>query len=105
MSDFWYPHTVTVRDRMPAGSRGYAHGDPRNLDAEVLDEQRMVRTDGGQEVLSSTRVTVPIGAAVTVGALVTVWPGESDERESEVLVVQRDVNDLPLPSHLILSLT
>lgn len=101
---FWYPHTVSVRD-ITAGGMGSSYGSARSLAAEVLDEQRLVRAADGAEVVSSTRVTVAVDAAVAPGSLVTVWAGTAAEREATVLAVQQDVNDLPLPSHLVLFLT
>lgn len=102
---FFYPHTVSVRDRLGSGSVGARHGDPRSVPAEVLDEQQLVRDRDGQEVVSSTRVTVPLDANVPVGSLVTVWQGTSAQREAEVLSVARDDNgDDDLDSHLELRL-
>lgn len=101
----FYPHVVSVRDRLGAGSVGVRYGPPRTLSAEVLDEQQLVRDRDGQEVVSSTRVTVPLDANVAVGALVTVWAATSAEREAEVLAVGRDDNGAtPLDSHLVLRL-
>lgn len=103
---FFYPHTVKVRDRTSVGGLGTTYAAPRELQAEVKDEQRVVRNAAGQEVVSSTQVTVPLDAAVPVGSLVTVWAGTSAEREAEVLAVGRDDNTgTPLDSFLVLSLT
>lgn len=104
-ASFFFPHAVTVRDVVRTGSYGAEHADAaRSLAAEVLDEQKLVRNDAGEEVVSSSQVTVPIDANVAPGALVTVWEGTSAEREAVVLSVQRDENDPPLPSHLVLRL-
>lgn len=97
---FFFPHVVEVREVV-----GEAEGPKRNVDAEVIDERTIVRNRDNQEVVSNTRVTVPLEANVGVGALVTVWPGGTAEREAEVLRVGRDENDPPLPSHLVLWLT
>lgn len=102
---FWFPHTIRVRDAIAGGGRGPRLGEPREVRAEVLDEQRLVRSADGREVVSSSRVTVPLEADVAVGSEVTVWPGRSAERTATVLAVGRDENDPPLPSQLILSLT
>ena len=103
-AEFFFPHQVQVKDRTAAGGTGPRHGGPRTLRAEVLDKTELVRNTAGQEVVSSARVTVPLDAAVAVGALVTVWAGTPAQHESEVLAVSRDENAPPLPSHLILSL-
>lgn len=100
---FWLPHTVQVRDIKRTGA-GPQPGAPRELRAEVLDEQAIVRDASGEELVSSTRVTVALDANVAPGALVTVWAGTTAAREAVVLSVSRDVNDPPLPSHLVLRL-
>jgi hypothetical protein len=102
---FFYPHSVSVRDRLGSGSVGVRYGDPRSLPAEVFDEQELVRDRDGQEVVSSTRVTVQLDTNVPVGSLVTVWSGTSAQREAEVLSVARaDNGDDDLESHLVLRL-
>lgn len=83
---------------------GCGFAEPRELIAEVKDEQRLVRTADGSEAVSSSTVTVPLESAVAPGALVTVWAETSAERESSVIAVAREENPPPLPSHLILSL-
>ena len=100
--EFFFPNTVRVRDLTGGGGMGGGYGDPRTLAAEVIDVQEIVRNAAGEEVVSSSRVTVPLGANVRLGSLVTVWPGGVSEREAEVLRVGRDENPPPLPSHLIL---
>lgn len=101
---FFWPHKVTVaNDNGPTGM-GSGYADPRELVAEVKDQQRLVRTPDGSQAVSSTTVTVPIDSAVTAGALVTVWAGTVHERTSTVIAVERDEDEPPLPSHLILSL-
>ncbi|WP_417555595.1 hypothetical protein [Microbacterium sp.] len=100
---FFFPDTVTVRDRTGGGGMGSGYGQPRTLAAETIDVQQIVRDASGQEVVSSSRVTVPLDANVPIGSLVTVWPGKPGaEREAEVLQVGRDENPPPLPSHQIL---
>lgn len=104
-ASFFFPHRVQVRDMVRQGGMGSVPGAPRTLIAEVIDERTLVRDKDSREVVSNSRVTVPDNAAVSVGALVTVWPGEPDEREAEVIRIGRDKNDPPLPSHQILWLT
>lgn len=101
---FWFPHTVTVEDAIPAGGAGVRFGSARTVAAEVRDQQRIVLDASASEVVSNTQVTVPVEANVPVGSMVTVWAGRVGARRSRVLAVQRDENDPPLPSHLILSL-
>ncbi len=103
---FFYPHTVHVRDIGAGPGLGESFGPSRALAAEVKDEQQLVRTADGEEVVSSTQVTVELDANVAPGSLVTVWKGTTAEREATVLAVARDDNgDSPLDSHLVLSLT
>lgn len=104
---FFYPHRVKVRDVVGIGSYGPIHmpeDEAREVVAEVLDEQTLVRTADADEVVSSSRVTVPLDADIGPGALVKVWEGTSAEREAIVLTVGRDDNDPPLTSHLVLRL-
>lgn len=102
---FFYPHTVGIRDMIRGGGKGDHPGPSRSVIAEVIDERTLVKNRDNREVVSNSRVTVPIDSAVLPGALVTVWPGEPEEREAEVIRVGRDKNDPPLPSHLIVWLT
>lgn len=103
-TSFFFPHRVTVRDFQEGAGDGPGHGAPRELIAEVKDEQRLVRDADGSEAVSSTTVTVPLESSVAPGSVVTVWAGTSCEREATVMAVARDENPRPLPSHLILSL-
>jgi len=102
---FFWPHRVSVRDAIPGGGMGPRFGSPRELAAEVIDSHRLVRTADGREVVSSTRVTVPLDAGVPVGSEVTVWPGRANARKATVLVVSYEDNgDADLGSQLVLSL-
>ncbi|NHI16862.1 hypothetical protein [Microbacterium excoecariae] len=103
---FFSPHTVRVRDIASSGGMGTTYTAPRELAAEVKDEQTLVRDRDAREVVSSTQVTVALDARVTPGALVTVWPGEGAgvEREATVITVARHVERPPLESHLVLFL-
>ena len=100
---FFFPDAVRVRDLRAGGGMGGGYGPSRTLAAEVIDVQEIVRNAAGEEVISSTRVTVPLESSVTLGSLVTIWPGKAGaEREAEVLRIGRDENPPPLPSHQIL---
>ncbi|HWU30197.1 MAG TPA: hypothetical protein VN041_14030 [Microbacterium sp.] len=100
---FFFPDTVKVRDYQAGGGMGGGYGNTRTLAAEVIDVQEIVRNAAGEEVISSTRVTVHLEANVMLGSLVTVWSAVMGaEREAEVLRIGRDVNPPPLPSHQIL---
>lgn len=99
---FFFPNTVKVRNKLGSGGMGTSYGAPRSIAAETIDRQELVRNTAGQEVVSSSRVTVHLTENVPLGSLVTVWPGQAGEREAEVLHVSRDENPAPLPSHLIL---
>jgi hypothetical protein len=101
---FWYPHQISIRDLTGKGGMGSTYGAPRTLSAEVLDEQTLVRDADGREVVSSTRVTLPLPEHVPLGSLVTVWPGEPHEREAEVLAAAVNPNDPPLDAYLVLRL-
>ncbi|MDR6142040.1 hypothetical protein QE375_001594 [Microbacterium foliorum] len=99
---FWFPHTVSVRAHLGDGGRGPRYAAATDASAEVLDKQERIRDAKGVEVVSSSRVTVPINTVAPLGSLVTVWPGRPTQREAEVLQVGIDENDPPLPSHLVL---
>lgn len=100
----WYPHTVQIRDALPAGGMGGGFAAARTLAAEVIDTQTLVRDKDGREVVSSTRVTLPLPQHVPLGSLVTVWPGMPQEREARVLAASLSPNDPPLDAYLLLSL-
>lgn len=103
---FWFPHSVTIRPMRGGGGMGTRPGDPTPSAAEVIDKRELVRDANGREVVSSTRVTVPLDTDVALGSLVTVWPADpAARREATVLQIGRDENPPPLPSHLILWLT
>lgn len=102
---FFYPHQISVRDLTDEGGLGSSWGSPRTLDAEVKDEQKLVRNAEGSEVVSSTQVKVPLDSDVAPGALVKVWAGTTAEREARVITVGRSDNrGTPLDSYLTLSL-
>ena len=101
---FWYPHTVQIRDALPAGGMGGGFAAARTLAAEVIDTQTLVRDKDGREVVSSTRVTVPLPQHVPLGSLVTVWSGMPRERTALVLAVAANENADLLDSYLVLSL-
>ena len=101
---FFYPHQVLVRDLVRAGGMGSSHGAARALAAEVIDTQTLVRDKDGREVVSSTRVTLPLPQHVPLGSLVTVWPGMPQEREARVLAASLNPSDPPLDAYLLLSL-
>ena len=102
--EFFYPHTVQVRDKVSAGGMGTIYGSPRTLAAEVKDVQTLVRDADGREVVSSTQVTLPLPEHVPLASLVTVWPGEPRERQARVLSASANPNDPPLDDYLLLSL-
>lgn len=101
---FFYPHQVSIRDLTSSGGMGETYTAPRALAAEVVDEQTLVRDAAGQEVVSSTRVTLPLPEHVPLGSLVTVWQGEAREREARVLAAAVNPNDPPLDAYLVLRL-
>lgn len=103
-ASFFFPHRVRVEDAVSAGGSGTKFAEPREVIAEVRDEQRIVMGADASEHVSNTQVTVPLDAAVPVGSMVTVWAGRVGARRARVIAVQRDENPPPLPSHLILSL-
>lgn len=102
---FFFPHVVEVQDLTGSGGMGQSWGAKRNVDAEVIDERSLVIGPDGREVVSNTRVTVPLEANVPLGSKVIVWPGGTAERQAKVVRVGRDENAPPLPSHLVLYLT
>jgi O-phosphoseryl-tRNA(Cys) synthetase len=100
----FYPHTVHVEDLLGSGGMGKRFGSEREVAAEVRDEQTVVRDADGQEIVSSTTVTVKLAANVPNGSRVTVWKGKAGERTAHVVKVGREENPRPLDSFLVLSL-
>lgn len=101
---FFFPDRVRIAPYRGSGSAGDVFDDPVEAEAEVIDRAELVRSADGDEVVSSTRVTVPLDTDAPVGSLVTVWPGEGAERTALVLQTSRERNPAPLPSHLVLHL-
>lgn len=101
---FFYPHMMKIRD-VTTGGMGTTPGAARDVRCEVRDEQRLVRTADGAEVVSSSQVTVPSTEVISLGSHVTVWPGQPGEREATVLAVGRNENDDDLDSFVVLWLT
>lgn len=101
---FFYPHTVKVRE-VVTGGLGTTVGSPRDVACEVKDEQRLVRTSDGAEVVSSSQVTVASTEVIPLGSRVTVWPGQPGERDATVLAVGRNENDDDMDSFVVLWLT
>lgn len=101
---FFYPHEVEIEAQLSAGGMGKSFATKVSSPAEVKDEAQLVRDAAGQEIVSSTQVTVPVETVAPVGSWVTVWPGTSKARRSQVIVVATDENPRPLESHLILKL-
>jgi len=103
---FFLPHTVSVRALTSSGGMGSTYAVAATFDAEVKDEQRLVRNKAGAEVVSSSQVTVALDPMVPVGSLVTVWPTQPSAREAVVLAVARNDNtdDLDFDSFQVLYL-
>lgn len=103
-TDFFYPHTVLVKNLVAGGGLGERFGAPRTLAAEVIDEQKVVRSADGAEVVSSARVSLPLPQDVPLGSLITVWAGQPQEREARVIASAVNPNTEPLDAYLQLSL-
>lgn len=97
------PHVVRVRDLQAGGGMGSTHAEPRDVVGFAEDEQRVVKSAGGQEVISSGQVTVNFDEQIPLGSLVTVWPGMTGEREAEVIAIGRHHHPA-LPSYQTLTL-
>lgn len=102
---FFFPDWVDIQS-VQSGGMGTTPGAKRRSAAEVIDQQTLVRGADGAEVVSSTRVTVPLDPPVPLGSMVTVWPDgpAAAKRTAVVLQVGRDENPPPLPSHQVLYL-
>ncbi len=103
-SEVFYPHTVRIRDALPAGGMSAGYGPPRTRPAEVKDTQTVVLGTDGREVVSSATVSLPLPEHVALLSLVTVWPGTPREREALVLAASVNPNEPPLDAFLLLSL-
>lgn len=104
LPDWCTPHTVLVRDLLENTGMGSGYGPPRPVAAFAEDEQKVVRTATGDEVVSTSQVHTNFDELVPIGSLVTVWAGLPGEREAEVLAIGR--HQAPgWPAYQTLSLT
>ncbi|WP_323985892.1 hypothetical protein [Microbacterium plantarum] len=101
---FFFPDKVRIKAYLGSGGAGEVFADEVQVDAEVIDKTELIRSADGDEVVSSSRVTVPLETIVPPGSLVTLWPSRGFERTASVLQVAREENPPPLPSHLVLYL-
>lgn len=85
MGPLRFIHTVTVRPYEGTGGMGPVFGAPVSVAAFVLEESKLVRDASAAEVVSSTQVYCAFDVVAPPGSKVTVWPGESFEREAEVI--------------------
>ncbi|WP_284252888.1 hypothetical protein, partial [Litorihabitans aurantiacus] len=69
------PHVVWVRDLLSRGGMGSQYLARRDVRGFASDEQKVVKTATGVEVISSGAVTVDFDEQIPIGSLVTVWPG------------------------------
>jgi hypothetical protein len=82
-------HTVTVETLNESGAYGDTFAAPRELRCYVRDRVQQVRSSTGEQVVSLTELTVPIGDvdAYTPGSRVTV------HGDRQALVVSRGRHD------------
>lgn len=101
LPDQFTMHVVSVRPIIGGGGMGPRFGDPVTMKAIVTDEQKLIRSADGSEIVSSSDVYVT--AHVKVGSLVTLWPGTPSARESSVVAVAK-WEHTRLPNYYVLSL-
>lgn len=101
----WWVHPVTIERFTGSTAYGdsYAPADP--ADGFVSDDNHLVLTANGEQVVASTRVALaPDVAPIPVGSRVTL-PAAFGSRVTVVLASSTgDAGGLPLPAHHEISL-
>ncbi len=94
-------HDVTIEARTGSGPYGDVYDPPDTARVLVDQKRRLVRDQGGQEVVSETTLRAPLDTVAPPGSRVTL----PDGRTSTVITVSRyDGGSLPVPSHLEIAL-
>lgn len=94
-------HDVVVEAYEGSGAYGPVYAAPVTVRCLVEDDRRMVRDDGGREVISETTLYGPLSTVIPPESKVTLAG-----RTATVIVTRRvDGGSFPVPSHLEVSLT
>ena len=102
LAAFWV-HAVTVETFLGSGGMGDVYAPPAPLACFVDDKRTLVRSAGGEEVISETTLFAPAGVLfLTEDSRVTLPSG----RVAYVITIAaRDSGDLALPDHVEAHLT
>lgn len=107
MSDLladWWNFEITVQPFAGSGGLGPVYGEPFTFMGAVDDTTKLVRSPGGEEVVSSTRVFGPLSVPhIASGSRVTLpapFSGSGVERTSRVISVSRKTSGLDTPDHV-----
>lgn len=94
-------HTVTVEPYTGDGAYGPVYGAAVEVRGMVDEQTRMVRSPGGEQVVSSSTVYVRLDTTAPPGSRVTLPSGR---RTTVINALRRDGSGLPTPDHLELQL-
>ena len=99
------PHRglVSYEPKLGDGAYGPVHGAVVVPKRAAIDEtRRLVRNAEGREVVSEARIALdlPEHQALTVGSLVTIWRGRTNERTARVLAISTADGWPTLPTFL-----
>jgi hypothetical protein len=99
----WYVHTITATTDGGTGAYGPIRGDDITVPCFLDDTRKMVRSTGGEEVVSEATVYCSLDWADTLTPGTAVDLGY---RMAEVIgVARRDAPGLDLPAHLEVTVT
>lgn len=93
---------VVIEPYQGAAAWGPLYGAPVTVRAIVDSKRQLVRNEAGDEVVSSTTLLCPLGTVAPAGSRVTLPDGTAP---TVIAAHTHDGRQLPVPSHVELSLT
>lgn len=98
---------VVVEAYEGSGAYGPVYAAPATVRCLVEDDRRMVRDDGGREVISETTLYGPLSTVCPPESRVTLPASLAVPSRVATVIVTRQVDggSFPVPSHLEVSLT
>jgi hypothetical protein len=105
----WFNGPILVRDLLDATADGAVHAAApgRRIErAYTEDKLRMIRSESGEIVGSTSQIAIDLEHDIPMGSLVTIWPGSpKHKRERTSTVIRIDTGDRDgLLSHRVLFL-